>query len=315
LRIDASGEQQTRLKAASVSGYEFVLNVGAPNQVVGLTSDSFGSGPANFWSSVLKDQEVQLSPTYVNLFKLTSFSTTYDFRGASAALDAQQGLFVVGGSGQSQLSAVVIASDGSAAAEPSKLITTGSFYCRALQPTESAGAVSVVELTGEGESFHLVELTATGAVAWDVRVPLHRARPLWWNGSALLCPYVAPSQSGIAFLTFESGAAGDAWHLHRLNRDGTVSDEVWETLSDVPRGIAIQGQVAIAITAKNDGPVTAVKRSNGQDQQFPLALEGKVAVNGTDGPFPAEAGALFLDVTPGSPTGPSSRQIAEISCP
>src|SRR6478609_1512758 len=100
-----------------------------------------------------------------------------------------------------------------------------------------------------------------------------------------------------------------SWHLHGIDRDGTTSDELWEALSDFPRGFAIRGTTAFAVTTRNDAPLNIVKRSNGQDQTF--SIDAHTSVLGTDGPFASEAGSLFLDVRPHGEAG----QIVELSCP
>jgi len=188
---------------------------------------------------------------------------------ATAALDGQRAVFAAG-SGP-DFSIVVIAADGSVVGTARTLTAANDYMnCRALQPTDHAAALSVVEYGSDGEAFHWLELTAAGDVAWEVKVPLYRTRPPDWRPSALPCPQLALTPDGIALLAFETGPDRDAWRLHRIGRDGSTIDEPWETLPELPRSFAIQGSDVFALTVRNDAPPMVVKRSNGQDQQFPI---------------------------------------------
>lgn len=309
LVIDESGEKQTRFKAApkGISGVN-IINFGAPNQVVAFLSSTLGSGPADFWSRVVREGTTEL-PDFTTLLKLSAFSQRFGFVGAAPALDGQRALFVAGS--DSELTLVLVAADGSAVGSTHALTTAATYsVCQSIQPTENAAALAVLEPASvDFDVFHRLELSATGEVAWEVTLPLHRARPPGWNSSALPCPMLALTPTGFALVAFETAADHDAWHLHRIDRDGTTSDELWEALFDFPLGFAIRGSIAFAVTTRSDAPLTIVKRSNGQDQTF--AVDAHTTVAGTDGPFPSEAGSLFLDVRPSGEAG----QIVELSCP
>lgn len=309
LVVDSAGEPQTVFHATAPSGIggNSVIHFGAPEQAVGFTAITFGTGPAEFMSAALQDSNAA-APSFVSVFKLSSFWQRVAFMSATAALDGQRAVFAAG-SGP-DFSMAVIAPDGSVVGASHTLTSTDEIpTCPNLQPTDHAGAFSVVEPTPEGEAFHRLELTALGDIASEVTVPLHRARPADWRASSLPCPLLALTQQGFALLAFETVGDRDGWYLHRVAGDGTVSDELWDTLPFLPRGFAIQGAVAFAVTTSNEAGVTIVKRSNGQDQKFPI--DTRLTILGSDGPFPSEAGSLFLDVRPSG----EAAQIVELSCP
>jgi hypothetical protein len=314
LRIDESGEKQTLFDATASGAYGgYALNVGAPDQVILFSASTLGSGPADFLSTVVKAGVTTTAPAFVTLFNLSAFSQKFGFVGSSPALDGERGVFAAGAG--RDYSVAVIAADGSVVGTPQPMRVAPDYAtCQGLQPTDHAAALTVVEAQSDGsEVFHRLELTAAGDVAWELKLPFDRARPPDWRASSLPCPLLALTPDGIALLAYETVADHDAWHLHRIGRDGTASDELWEALSntaaDVPRGLALQGQAAFALSVGNDAPVTIVKRSDGQDQQFPIDVH--LTILGNDGPFPAEAGSLFLDVRPNG----DGRQIVEVTCP
>jgi len=54
------------------------------------------------------------------------------------------------------------------------------------------------------------------------------------------------------------------------------------------------------------GGITIVKRTNGQDQRFPIERSGR--------PIPSEPGSLFLDTGNPGPSGSPAREILDIRC-
>jgi hypothetical protein len=308
LGIDASGEQQTEYRISMPSGIggSYIVNFGVSDQVVAFAPIFYSDGPADILSAAMNDGVATVQP-YVTVFEVTGYNRLTAFMDVTPSLDGQRAV-VAAGPGRG-FTIAVVAADGRVVGSPHTLSADSDApTCRAVRPTDHAGAVSIVESEDGSESFHRLELTEAGDVAWEVKVPLNRARPPDWRASALPCPLLALTPSGIALLVFESVAYREAWHLHRINRDGTSSDEPWETLPQVPRGFAIQGADAFALTVRNESP-TIVKRSNGRDQSFPIDVE--LTVNGPDVPLASEAGSLFID---SRPLG-DWRQIVEVTCP
>jgi len=318
LRVDPTGEVQTTYAAtySKVDGTVGLLNIGAPTQVIRI---GVGSGDfADFNGAQLNDGGTALaSPTML----VHAFNRVTAYLGVSQSLDGQRGLFTVSHPGVQTPLVMVVGATGARIGDTQTTGTplTDTWDCSASLPTEHGGAFSQLEGAAAplgDETFHLLELGPDGAIGLDARIPVRWALPPGWNGSRF-CPLQALTGSGFAFLVAESSASGGtiSWHLHRIGRDATSTDEVWDTLPGFPRAFAIVGQTTIALCAAKDG-IVIVKRTNGQDQQFSLAPRD-VGDAGAVVPIASEAGAMFLDVRPLDPLGSASdaRKIVEITCP
>jgi hypothetical protein len=290
LRVDPDGQKQTLYATPFWAGPKVLtaFNMGGPNRIVLVEANWDG-----FWTAVL--DEGGTVPSLVAKLNDLQWSKFISTRG-EISLDGQRALSMTLDTADQPPWLVMYTSDGTLVGDAVQ--TTSEGGCYSFLPTEHGVAWTLVE----GSTFHLIEFSAAGRVALDVKVPLDIA-PVQPD-----CPHLALTDSGFAYLAFvTTDAYGDIWALHRIGRDGTVTLEPWETLLGCTYpGLAVQGDTSIA-TCTQTNRITIVKRVHGQDVRFPLERNGLQ--------IPSEPGSLFLDIPhPTIGSNDPARAIFEIRC-
>lgn len=295
------------------------FGVGPPDHLVQIVLGAAGSGSPGtnrFYDSLLLTNGGTMPLSRATL--LDSYYRGSIRTAAGPALDGQRGVFVVGHVGVAAPQIAVFGSEGTRLGDVTEVPTVGtpgSWDCDTVRPTDHAGAFALVDhppAPATGEIFRLLEMTASGDVELATQIPLQRVR---FGTSGIFCPLISLASDGFAFLVFEAptiasgstpGADDGAWHLHRIARDGITADETWDTLPGAPIALAIDEDSAVAISKVPDG-IIIVKRTNGQDQRFPLAKEDAV------GTIPSEAGTVFLAGS-GAVGSTDWKEIVEVAC-
>jgi len=222
--------------------------------------------------------------------------------GEGVSLDGQRALFAVYDFSKRPPQLALVAADGTRLGNVLEIANYGE--CYTVLPTEHALAFALME----GADLHLIELSATGDVALDVRLPLRRTRLL----EQMPCPTLALTDSGFAVFSYEEpNASGDggsesAWNLHRVGRDGSMTSEPWYGVPGWVEAFAVQGDQAFALV---NGAKALIRRTRSGSQSFPLELS-KAGAFAPFRPIRSEAGSLFLDLSYTS----SPRELVELRC-
>lgn len=201
------------------------------------------------------------------------------FTGALAglSLDGQRGL-VVSGFGGYELA--TFAPDGTRVGDlQDQLDLDGT--CWRHVPTAQGNALL--------HGVTLKEYSASGEVVLDQDVAS------FWDGT---CPAVALTESGFGVLVLGEDAT---WHLHRVEHDGSTSEEAWPDIPSPPLALAVADDFNLVL-----GEDTLVRVIDGVSEAFDLPLSTPWARI-----IPAEPGKLFLDL---SAQGATVREIVELGC-
>ncbi len=284
LSVDLDRQQETlhSTEFGFQGGVLTYFNMGGTTRVVLVEATWDG-----YWTAVL--DEGGTLPTTVAKLSDDQHSKFTLVRG-NVSLDGQRGLFMTSENGSAPWLAMY-ASDGTRVGDV--LQTTADGACQSVVPTEHGAAFTLAE----GGAFHVIEFSAAGSVALDVKIPLAGAE----------CPKLALTDAGFAYLGYVTmDIDWPTWILHRIARDGTVTREPWDALRGcVLPALAVDGDTAIATCAETTG-TTIVKRAHGQDQRFPLERSGRQILS--------EPGSLFLDTGTPSTAGSPARAILDIRC-
>jgi hypothetical protein len=291
VRVDPDGQKQTLYATEfGVQGKVLdAINTATPSRLV-LVRYRIYDG---YWSAILDEGGTDAS-TVAKL--LDGEFSKFTGRRGGPSLDGQRGLFMIYDELLQPPRLAMYAADGTPVGDVFQ--TTAAGGCYNVFPTEH-GAMFMSQ---EGSAFRFIEFSAAGNIALDITIPFVGAV------ASVGCPNPVRTDTGFAYLAFESTEAdGAGWFLHRVARDGTNTLEPWFTLLGCQLtsvGLAIKGDTAIATCAQTY-QTTIVKRTNGQDQRFPLERNGPQILS--------EPGTLFLDINVLLPAG-VGREILEIAC-
>ncbi|HTQ03087.1 MAG TPA: hypothetical protein VMI54_04495 [Polyangiaceae bacterium] len=292
LRVDAAETQTLWATDYGVPARaDAALNMDRPDGITLVLDGDYDVSGSGFWTALIGDGGTTASAVS-KLFD-GQYSTLFSFVGGGVSLDGQRGLFMDAEISEHPAFLAMFGADGTPLGSVVQTPTDGS--CYDVLPTDHGALFSQLEGTG----FHLIEFDATGAVTLDTVVPLRAL-----NGETT-CPLLALTDSGFAYLAFEStDAYGDGWALHRVGHDGSTSLEPWQSLIGCSEmSLAVQGDTALA-TCNRGGETSIFKHVNGGDDYFPLERGGTQ--------IPSAAGTLFLDAQHSSAM--PSREILEIRC-
>jgi hypothetical protein len=276
-----------------------LLPMGAPDRVAVIGS---AFSQPSYATALLVAGGDPLLPQIAALFAGDYGTGRFVGTGEGVSLDGQRALFAAYDFTKRPPQLALVAADGSRVGNVLEIANQGE--CYTVLPTEHALAFALME----GADLHLIELSATGDVALDVRVPLRRARLL----DRMLCPMLALTDGGIAVFSYEEpNATGDggsesAWNLHRIGRDGSMTSEPWYEVSRSVDAFAVRGDSAFVLV---DGPTAIVRRTRSGSQFFPLTLSSTGAFVPFR-PIRSEAGSLFLDLSYTS----GARELVELRC-
>jgi len=287
------------------------VNVGAADQLVAITvgprDPDSADGDSLYQSVVLRNG--QPAPTTAAMTLLSAFFRGTIRHAAAPALDGQQGLFMVGHVDVADPKLVVVGPDGAPVGDAAVMATSGTWDCDTMLPTAHAGAFAIVDKAqapSTDETLHLLEMAPTGGVALELRLPLPR---IAMTTGLKACPLIAQAATGFAILNAQAASDGSlSWHLYRVDRDGTTTDEAWGVLPGTPVALAIMGDSAVVLCLEADRSGIIVKRTAGGEQTFPLAAGDLSA------PIRSEAGTLFM-AGHVQDTDPPIQQLTELRCP
>ena len=294
MNIEPDGQSQTL--HSTVFGLQGNILTYVPTATANRVVLVENTGYDGYWSAVM--DEGGTVPSMVAKLVDGQFSKFTGVRGG-VSLDGQRGLFMTYEVAGHAPWLAMYAADGALIGDVLQTESEGT--CYGVFPTAHGAAFTSIE---GSTTFHVIEFSAAGGVALDVRIPYPRT-----SLTPTACPNLVLTDDGFAYLGFVSRADGDGWTIHRVARDGTISLEAWDTLLGCTApALAVQGDTAIA-TCIQTNQTTIVKHAHGQDQRFPLERTGP--------PIPSEPGTLFVEMSApqsvGSP-GPVAREIFEIRC-